>query len=95
MSSLLIACCYWKRANSWGAAGAIFIGALVPILYLVFEQVPATSAFTKNVIGPYYSGIAAYILAGLAMIIGSLLKPKNICEKASIQNDEVAVEVVK
>jgi hypothetical protein len=29
------------------------------------------------------------------MIIGSLLKPKNICEKASIQNDEVAVEVVK
>jgi SSS family solute:Na+ symporter len=95
MSSLLIACCYWKRANSWGAAGAIFIGALVPILYLVFEQVPATSAFTKNVIGPYYSGIAAYILAGLAMIIGSLLKPKNISEKASIQNDEVAVEVVK
>lgn len=23
MSILLIAACYWKRANSWGAAGAI------------------------------------------------------------------------
>ena len=74
ISSLLIACCYWKRANSWGAAGSIFFGAAVPILYLVIEQVPATSGFAKEV-GPYYSGMAAYVMSGLAMVVGSLLKP--------------------
>ena len=31
MSMLLIACCYWKRANNWGALGAIIVGAVVPI----------------------------------------------------------------
>jgi SSS family solute:Na+ symporter len=75
MSTLLVACCYWKRANSWGAAGAILFGALIPALYLVLEQVPATSKFAKESIGPYYSGIAAYVAAALAMVIGSLLKP--------------------
>jgi solute:Na+ symporter, SSS family len=77
ISSLLIACCYWKRANNWGAAGAIVLGALAPILYLVLEQVPTTSNFTRNVIGPYISGIAAYALSAAAMIIGSLLKPQS------------------
>jgi solute:Na+ symporter, SSS family len=77
MSSLLIACCYWKRANNWGAVGAIVLGALVPILYLVLEQVPATSNFARNVIGPYISGIAAYVLSAVAMIVGSLLKPQS------------------
>jgi SSS family solute:Na+ symporter len=75
MSTLLVACCYWKRANSWGAAGAILFGALIPTLYLVLEQVPATSKFAKESIGPYASGIAAYVLAALAMAVGSLLKP--------------------
>ncbi len=75
MSTLLVACCYWKRANSWGAAGAILFGALIPALYLVLEQVPATSKFAKESIGPYYSGIAAYAAAALAMVVGSLLKP--------------------
>jgi len=76
ISTLLIACCYWKRANSWGAAGAIIFGALFPVLYLVLEQLPYTSDFAKKTIGPYWSGIAAYIIAGMAMVIGSLLKPK-------------------
>jgi solute:Na+ symporter, SSS family len=76
ISSLLIACCYWKRANNWGAAGAIVFGAVIPILYLVLEQIPATSNFARNVIGPYISGIAAYVLSAAAMIIGSLLKPQ-------------------
>lgn len=75
ISVLLVACCYWRRANSWGAAGAIIGGAAIPIAYLVLEQVPGTSSFAKDVIGPYYSGIAAYVVAGLAMVIGSLLKP--------------------
>lgn len=75
MSVLLIACCYWKRANSWGAAGAIILGAAIPTSFLVLEQVDATEAWVK-LIGPYWSGIAAYVCAGLAMIIGSLLKPQ-------------------
>src|SRR3954464_1199691 len=35
ISVLLIACCYWRRANSWGAAAAIFISAVIPSTYLV------------------------------------------------------------
>ncbi|MCU0276759.1 MAG: sodium:solute symporter family protein [Acidobacteria bacterium] len=74
MSVLLIACCYWKRANSWGAAAAIAMGAIIPVLYLALEQVPATSAWVRANIGPYFSGIAAYGLAAAAMVLGSLLK---------------------
>jgi hypothetical protein len=47
---------------------------VVPIGYLVFEQVPATKPLAVQ-IGPYYSGIATYVLVALAMVIGSLLKP--------------------
>jgi solute:Na+ symporter, SSS family len=75
ISTLLIACCYWKRANSWGAGAAIFISAVLPISYLVMEQVPSTSGVAKA-IGPYYSGIATYVLSGAAMVVGSLLKPE-------------------
>ena len=74
MSTLLIACCYWKRANSWGAAAAIAAGAIFPTGYLVMQQVSATQALADH-IGPWYSGIAAFAAAALAMIVGSLLKP--------------------
>ena len=30
ISVLLIACCYWRRANSWGAGASIFISAVIP-----------------------------------------------------------------
>jgi SSS family solute:Na+ symporter len=76
ISMLLIACCYWNRANSWGAAASIFISAVIPITYLVMEQLPST-AETARTIGPYYSGIATYLLSGAAMVIGSLLKPQS------------------
>jgi len=75
MSVLLIACTYWKRANSWGAGAAIFCGAIIPIGFLVLEQIKATAALAKG-IGPYYSGIATYLVVGLAMVVGSLLKPR-------------------
>jgi solute:Na+ symporter, SSS family len=75
MSTLLIACCYWKRANNWGATGAIVCGAVVPITTLIIEKVPATAEFYKS-IGPHYMGIAAYVLAAAAMVVGSLLKPQ-------------------
>ena len=76
MSTLLIACCYWRRANSWGAAGAIFFGALFPIGFLIMQQLEATEELTTR-IGPHTSGIAAYVCAALAMVVGSLLKPHN------------------
>lgn len=75
ISVLLIACCYWKRANSWGAVASIVVSAAIPVSYLVMEQLPSTAALAKS-IGPYYSGIATYLLSGIAMVIGSLLKPQ-------------------
>jgi SSS family solute:Na+ symporter len=75
ISVLLIACCYWKGANNWGAGAAIFVGAFVPLAFLVMQQVPVTRPFTDR-IGPYYSGIAAYVLAAAAMVIGSWCKPE-------------------
>jgi SSS family solute:Na+ symporter len=74
ISTLLIACCYWRRANNWGAIAAIAAGAIIPSAFLLFEQLPATRALARQ-IGPYYSGIAAYVAAAVAMIGGSLLKP--------------------
>jgi SSS family solute:Na+ symporter len=76
MSTLLVACCYWKRANSWGAAAAILAGAIFPVAYLVLQQVEATRELA-DMIGPNYSGIAAFVGAGTAMIVGSLLKPQS------------------
>ena len=75
ISVLLIACCYWRRANSWGAGASIIVSAAIPIAYLVMEQVPSTAELAKS-IGPYYSGIATYLLSGAAMVIGSMLKPR-------------------
>ncbi len=73
MSVLLIACCYWKRANSWGAAAAIVCGAAIPALTLVLQKVgPYTEWFTQN---GTVCGVATYVIVALAMVIGSLLKP--------------------
>jgi SSS family solute:Na+ symporter len=76
MSVLLIACCYWKRANNWGATAAIVVGAVIPVSFLVMQQVPSTAGIAES-IGPYYSGMATYVLAAAAMVAGSLLKPAN------------------
>jgi solute:Na+ symporter, SSS family len=75
MSVLLIACCYWRRANNWGAFGAIIIGALMPVTYLVCEQWPATEALFSDRIGPHVWGMLTYIAVAVAMVAGSLLKP--------------------
>ena len=75
ISVLLIACCYWPRANSWGAAASIIVSAVIPITYLVLQQNKSTSDWVINTIGPNYSGIAAFVLSAVAMIVGSLLKP--------------------
>lgn len=75
ISVLLIASCYWRRANSWGAVASIVVSAAIPVLFLVMEKTPATREIAKA-IGPYYSGIAAYVFSALAMVTFSLLKPR-------------------
>ena len=73
MATMLIACCYWKRANNWGATGAIILGAAIPLGFLILKFL-----YPKQLEPPvyaHYSGIASYVLAAAAMIVGSLLKP--------------------
>jgi SSS family solute:Na+ symporter len=75
MSILLIACCYWKRANSWGAAAAIFFGAAVPASTLILQKVgPYTEWFKQN---DTVCGVATYVIVALAMVVGSLMKPQS------------------
>jgi solute:Na+ symporter, SSS family len=76
MSTLLVAACYWPRANSWGAAAAIAMGAVFPLAYLVGEKLPFTREWALQ-IGPNVSGIVAFVGAAVAMVIGSYLKPPN------------------
>ncbi len=73
VSTLLIAACYWKKANTWGAYGAIIFGSTTPLIFLIMQQIPSTLKLATS-IGPYYSGISAFILAWIAMIVGSYLK---------------------
>ncbi len=74
MSVLLVACCYWPRAGSWGAAASIIVSAAIPIAQLVLSKIDSTSHWAKETIGTNYSGIAAFVLSALAMVIGSLLQ---------------------
>ena len=74
MTTLLVSCCSWRRANNWGAAGALIAGAAIPLAYLVMEQLPSTRDFAAW-IGPNWSGIAAFAGSFAAMVAGSLLKP--------------------
>lgn len=76
MSVLLIACCYWKRANNWGAIGGILLGAAVPVAYLTLEKLPSTTALAAS-IGKDVAGIAAFVGAAIGMVVGSLLKPQS------------------
>lgn len=77
ISVLLVSACYWEKANSWGAVASIFVSAAIPLGFLIMEKidVPSANKLAKD-IGPYYSGIAAYICSALAMVVGSYLKPK-------------------
>ena len=75
MSVLLIACCYWRRATGWGAILAIVGGAVVPVAYLSMQKISATEQLA-DAIGPYYSGMAAFIAAAAGMVLGSFFGPK-------------------
>jgi len=88
MSIMLIACCYWKRANDWGAFAAIIVGAILPLLALtlnVVVKVNYTGAggkidqigLVKYYIGDHWVIIGTFVLVGVAMVLGSLLKPED------------------
>ncbi|NOS72099.1 MAG: sodium:solute symporter family protein [Verrucomicrobia bacterium] len=94
MSTLLIACCYWKRANNWGAIAAIVVGAVLPVVSLwlnISVKVPVldaagqalikdgkavTEGWAAQHIGDHLVTIGTYVLVMVAMVVGSLLKPK-------------------
>lgn len=73
MSVLLIACCYWSRANSWGAAASIVISAVIPVAYLIMEQRASTMDWATK-IGWNTFGTATFALSAAAMVVGSLLR---------------------
>lgn len=77
MTALLIAACYWRRANDWGAVAAICTGAIMPIVFLIAEKATHFETFNHfftQVIGVYLWGILTYFATGAAMVMGSLLK---------------------
>ncbi len=73
MTTILIAASYWKAANNWGAIAAIIVGSIIPTAFLIMQQLESTQHWTEAV-GPYKTGIATYLLTGLAMVVGSGLK---------------------
>ncbi len=48
---------------------------MLPLAYLIGEQLPQTKELALR-IGADRAGIAAFVGAGLAMVIGSYLKPR-------------------
>ncbi len=83
MSIMLIACCYWRRANSWGAVAAIILGAACPITALAVNmlvKVPGADGiplgWAKVHIGDSWINIGTYAIVAVAMVLGSLLKPQ-------------------
>ncbi len=83
MSIMLIACCYWKRANNWGAFAAIILGALCPVSALSLNLLwkvttpaaPDGVGLVKHYIGDHWVNIGTFIVVAVAMVLGSLIKP--------------------
>ncbi len=75
MSVILIAACYWKAANNWGAIAAIVVGSVIPVGYLILQQLESTQGLVLSV-GPYKVGSATYLITAIAMVVGSMMKNK-------------------
>lgn len=73
MSVLLIAACYWNKANNWGAIAAIITGSVIPVTFLILQQLESTQE-TISAIGPAKFSIATFLLTAVAMYVGSILK---------------------
>ncbi len=57
---------YWKKANSWGAYAAITLGAIPPLLYLIWPEQAKDYASAL--------GWGGFLISLIGMIVGSLLK---------------------
>uniref|UniRef100_UPI00404B798A sodium:solute symporter family protein n=2 Tax=Cephaloticoccus sp. TaxID=1985742 RepID=UPI00404B798A len=68
--TLLVAGLYWPRANARGAYCALIMGAIGPITFLLIGKTYS--------IPPEVAGAAAFGLAALGMIFGSLSKPSTV-----------------
>ena len=66
--TLLVAGLYWPRANTRGAYAALIMGAIGPLSFLILGS--------KYAIAPEVAGAAAFGLAAVGMIIGSLSVPR-------------------
>jgi len=86
ISTMLVACCYWKRANNWGATAAIIVGAVIPIVCLVFEQLKNMPPDEVQ-LWRCYSGIGTFVATGAAMFVFSLLKPHSDPSASATRNN--------
>lgn len=77
ISVLLIAACYWGRANRWGAAASnrCQCGYSGHLPRDGAARLHCTTGSRDRALN-YYTGIATYVLSGVAMVLGSLLKPR-------------------
>lgn len=83
---------YWEKANNVGAMSALLLGAIVPAAFLILEnyagQLPNWLNFVTDV---NVAGFMSFILAGLGMVIGSLLTQKSNPAKI-INESEISYE---
>jgi len=81
--TLLVGGLYWPRANAVGAAAALLLGAIGPLVFLWAGAQPQL----KFKIAPEVAGASSFALAFLGMIGGSLLFPgRNKTSAATISS---------
>lgn len=77
ISILLVACCYWQKANNWGAIAAILVGAALPVAALslnLFVKVPVLDGTGQQVIRdgiPVSEGIVRHYIGDHFVNIGT------------------------
>lgn len=72
MFTLLVGALYWRLANRWGAIAAIVLGAVGPLGYLIVKLDSINPSWAKG-INAEHAGMAAFVLAIVGMVAGSLL----------------------
>ena len=67
----LVAGLYWRKASTLGAYCAFAVSVVPPMLSILSSMVPYTAA----TLGETEAGLLSFVLAPIAMIVGSLLRP--------------------
>ena len=71
-AALMIAGLYWRKASSFGAHLALLAGITLPILNIFIKQLVGPENYP---ISDSVAGFGSFVLAGLGIVVGSLLKP--------------------